>query len=80
VKDAQRERDEIQGKYTSMTRWFIVMLSSFMLLLLLFVGALVGVVQAGNVTVPGIGKVTVGSKGNPPPAPAEEPAPADPGE
>jgi hypothetical protein len=79
LKDQKEENTELQKKYTSLTRWFLGIMAFGTLLLLLFIGAMIGVVQSGDVNIPGIGNVQIGakkaksSKSKPEPAPVPAP-------
>ncbi len=79
---AQLERSEarvdtLTTAQTRSTRWIVVLLSAFVLLLLLFIGTMIGVVGGYDVNIPGLGNVTGGTND----APAEQAEPVEaPGE
>jgi hypothetical protein len=76
LKDQKEENTELQKKYTSLTRWFLGIMAFGTLLLLLFIGAMIGVVQSGDVNIPGIGNVQIGAKKAKSPKQKPEPASA----
>jgi uncharacterized membrane protein len=70
--DKSEERvDELQKANRSQSRWIVVLLSSFTLLLLLFIGTMIGVVGGYTVNVPGLGTVNGGGGADPVEEPAE---------
>lgn len=70
--DQKKENMTLHKSKTSQTRWFLGITVSAALLLLLFIGVLVGVIQDGDISVPGLGNVTLAPAGGAEPAPAPD--------
>lgn len=63
--------DTLSSSQTRSTRRIVVLLSSFVLLLLLFIGTMIGVVGGYDVNIPGLGNVSGGTTEHPA-TPAED--------
>jgi Fe2+ transport system protein B len=62
LEDEKKENQEKDKRLSSLTRWFLTITVTGALLLLLFIGSMIGVVQSGDINIPLIGNVKVGAE------------------